>query len=122
RFGKSRNVVVGIFDHQVAIQDRIGKRFSEGRHDGRPDGDVRHEVAVHHVHVEQRAAALERSFRVVAQPREVSGEYRRCEFNQRRVPYKSSLYSSVGARYNLSRLLTGSCSGEKPIEKTDYTR
>src|SRR6266481_4616586 len=109
-FSKGRNVVVGVFDHQVAVKDNVGKRFSERSHDGRPDGDVRHEVAVHYVHVKQSAAALERSFRIIGQPREVSGKNRGCEFNQRSAPCIRLWEHAT------------SCSGKKHSEKTDYTR
>ena len=51
----------------------VAARFS-GAHDRRADRDVRHEVAVHDVHVDQvGSAALDRADRV-AEGREVRGE------------------------------------------------
>ena len=52
RIGERRNVLVGILDHQVTIQRQLG-HLAQRLHHRRPDGDVGHEVAVHHVHVQQ---------------------------------------------------------------------
>jgi len=64
RLGECVEVLVGIHDHQVNIQRNL--RDSPNRfHDRRSDGDVRDEMAVHDVDVDQiGAAALGRADRV----------------------------------------------------------
>src|SRR5205823_6002549 len=78
---KRGNVAVGILDHQVAVENGVGKRFAQRSHDRRANRDVRHEVTIHNVQVQHRATAFERGFSVVGEPREVRGEYRRGQFN-----------------------------------------
>jgi hypothetical protein len=64
---------IGILDHQVAIE---GNRddFSEPLHDGRANGDVGNEVAIHDVDVEDGAAAVDGQLRFGAELREIGGE------------------------------------------------
>ncbi len=77
-FGKGRNVVVGILDHQVAVQRNLRRLPKAGDH-GRADGYIGNEVAVHDVHVQQSAAAFDGRLRIGAEPREVRRENRRRE-------------------------------------------
>src|SRR5216684_3500853 len=76
--GKGRYVVVGVFDHQVAVQRNLRRLPKAGDH-GRADRYVGDEVAVHDVHVEQSAAAFDGRLRIGAEPREVRRENRRRE-------------------------------------------
>src|SRR5580658_8575061 len=80
-FCKRRNELIRIFDHQVAVERYIRKNFAERSDYGRSDGEVRHKVPVHHVKVQNRAAAVERSFRLGAQLRKICRQYRGCQFN-----------------------------------------
>jgi hypothetical protein len=53
-------VAIRIRDHQVHVE-RHRRDPLDGCDDGRADRDVRHEVAVHDIHVDQiRAASLDR--------------------------------------------------------------
>ena len=49
---KSRNVLVGIRNHQMDVQRQFG-HFPYGFHYWWPDSDVRHKMAVHHIHMQQ---------------------------------------------------------------------
>src|SRR6267143_3743820 len=88
-FRKCGDEFVGILNHQVAIEDGVGKSFAQRGHDQRPNREIRNEMSVHHVAMDHRAAALQRRFCFLCQPREVRGKYRRCQFNghgQRAAP------------------------------------
>src|SRR5207248_7840488 len=52
RVGERLEVVAGVVDHEVTIEVERGVG-AQRLHDWRPDGEVGHEVAVHHVDVEQ---------------------------------------------------------------------
>ena len=54
--GKGGDEFVGVLDHQVAVERQVGG-LAQALDHRRPDGDVGHEMAVHHVHVDDRAAA-----------------------------------------------------------------
>ena len=56
RVGKCGNKFVGVLDHQVAVERQFGVLADRGD-DGRPDGDVGDKVAVHHVDMDDGAAA-----------------------------------------------------------------
>ena len=63
-----------VADHQVHIERQV-RDAAQCPHDGRTDGDVRHEVTVHHVHVDiVRAGGLDACDRL-GQVGEVGGEY-----------------------------------------------
>ena len=70
RIGKGWNISVGILDHQVAIQRQLG-RFSQRFDQLRPQRDVRHKVAVHHIDVNDSAAAFRCPVHLLAQTREI---------------------------------------------------
>src|SRR5215475_1995516 len=80
RFRKRRNKQVRIFNHQVYVKNRVRNRFAQRRNHRRPQRDVRHEVSVHHVHVQQRAAAFERQLGVGSEIREIRRKYGRRQF------------------------------------------
>ena len=56
RLAECGDELVGVLDHQVAIQRQFG-RLAQRLHHRRPQCDVGHKVAVHHVHMDGRAAA-----------------------------------------------------------------
>ncbi len=85
-FGKGRDVVVWIFDHQVAIEGHLCNRFAQRRHDRRADGEVRNEMPVHDVEMQDRASAVDGGERFGAELREIGGKNGRCEFNQCGAP------------------------------------
>ena len=82
-FGEGGDEVVGILDHQVAVERHVADGFAERGDDRRADGDVGDEVAVHDVDVKNGAAAVDGGLRLSAELREVGGENRGCEFDQR---------------------------------------
>ena len=55
-FGEGGDELVGILDHEVAVE-REGGDGADGLDDGRAEGDVGDEVAVHDVDVDDGAAA-----------------------------------------------------------------
>ena len=73
-FGESGNEVVGILNHQVAVEGNTGNCFAQRRDDRRADGDVRHEMPVHDVHMQNGAAAVDRGLRLRAEPGEIGGQ------------------------------------------------
>jgi hypothetical protein len=50
------DVPVGLFDHEMHVERHLRDPLERSDH-GRTDGQVRNEVAVHHVHVNQLGAA-----------------------------------------------------------------
>ena len=71
---------LGLLDHQVHVE-RQARRLAEGPDDRRPDRQVRHEVAVHDVHVDEVRSACLRHRQGVRQAREVRREQRRRDRN-----------------------------------------
>ena len=51
RLGEGLHIPHRLFDHQVHVQEHVGA-LPDGPHHRHADGEVRHEGAVHHVHVE----------------------------------------------------------------------
>jgi len=80
-FRKRRNKLIRILDHQMAIERHIRKGFAERSDNGRPDGQIWYEVSVHHVQMQNRAAAIERGLGFGAQLRKVCRQNRGCQFN-----------------------------------------
>jgi len=72
-FGKFGDEEIGIFDHQVAIE-RDFELFAQRAHDGRADGEVGNEVAVHDVEVQDGAATVDGLLGVDGELREICGE------------------------------------------------
>ena len=69
-------VAVRLGNHEVHVERQLRDAL-ERRDDQRADGDVRHEVPVHHVHVDEVGAARFDPRDVVAQLSEIRGENRR---------------------------------------------
>jgi hypothetical protein len=46
-----RNKFVGIFDHQVAVERQL-RNFAQRLYDRRPNREIRNEVSIHHIHVD----------------------------------------------------------------------
>jgi len=63
--------------HQVHVQERLGHGPVNGRAHCRPHGQVRHEVAVHHVQVQQLRPAGQDGPTLLTQAGEVSSQDRR---------------------------------------------
>jgi len=73
RFGKIGDQCVGILDHQMAIQ-RQPRCFAQRAHHRRANRDVGHEMTIHHIYMDEGAAATLRRLHRIGQVREVSGK------------------------------------------------
>ena len=73
RVAEGLHVLRGVRDHQVAVEHGVG-HGSDALHERRAEGDVGHEVAVHHVEVEQVGAAVSTSR--ISSPRRVKSAER----------------------------------------------
>src|SRR5437867_8735237 len=73
RFGELPDEGVRVRHHQVDVE-RQGSDLAEGFDDGRSDGQVRDEMAVHDIHVHQVRAGLLDGGDLVSQMREVCGQ------------------------------------------------
>ena len=71
------NVQVRILNHQVAIERQLG-RLAQRLHQLRPQSDVGDKMPVHHIHMNDGAAALRRPRNLLAQTREIRRQYRGC--------------------------------------------
>src|SRR6266702_6096717 len=72
---------VRVLDHQMAIERELRHR-TQGFHHGRTEGDVRYEVAVHYIDVDDGSAAALCRCCLVSKVGEVGCQYRKCQFNQ----------------------------------------
>ena len=78
--GEVRDKGVGVLDHQVAVELQFGDG-PDGLDDGRPEADVRDEVAVHDIDVNDGAATALGCGDLVGEMREVRGEDGKGEFD-----------------------------------------
>jgi len=73
RLGEGRNKLVRILDHEMAIERKLC-HLAEGLYYWRPQGDIGNEVAIHHVDMDDGAAALLRRSHGVGQVRKIRRE------------------------------------------------
>ena len=78
---KSRNVLLRILDHQVHIERRRDVLAQRGHH-RRTNGDVRHEMAVHHVHMQHGCASLQGRSNLLGQAGKICRQNRWRQFDQ----------------------------------------
>ena len=71
--GKGREVGIGRRDHQVAVEERLGA-IADRLDDGRAEGDVGHEMPVHHVEMDPVRAGGRDGLDLIAQPGEVRSQ------------------------------------------------
>jgi hypothetical protein len=69
-FGKCGDEVVRPFNHEMTIEWNF-RDFAKRRHDRRPDRDIRDEVAIHHVHVEDGGSPFDSGLGFCAEASEV---------------------------------------------------
>ena len=79
-FNKLRGVDTGLRDHQVRI-DRQTSELRERLHHRQTNGDVRHEVTVHHIDVQHAGAAAFDCLDLIAETGEVGGQNRRSDLD-----------------------------------------
>ena len=77
--GERGNLPLGVLDHQVHIDDPAGRVHLIGQRldDQRPHGDRRHEMAVHHVDVDDPCPGGHHLLDLGSQTREVGRQDRR---------------------------------------------
>ena len=102
-FGEGGDEVVGVLDHQVAVEGEFGDG-AEGLDHGRAEGDVGDEVAVHDVDVDDGAAAALGRCDFVGQVGEVGGEDGECQFDHLGVAPACKSISGGEARSGCLRL------------------
>jgi len=81
-FGKCRDEFVRPFNHKMTIEWDF-RDFAKGGHDRGPDRDIRDEVAIHHVHVEDACSPFDDGLRFCAEAGEVSRQDGRSELDHR---------------------------------------
>ncbi len=75
RLGESPDIGVDRFDHQMRVE-RAGGVWAQRLHDSRAEGDVGHEMAVHHVEMKPIGAGGDDIAHFLAEPGEIRGENR----------------------------------------------
>src|SRR5579864_8106800 len=80
--GKCWNEFVRILNHQVAVQRQLGY-LPQRLHHRRPDREVRDEVPIHDIDMNDAGSALARGDHLLAQPRKISRKNRRSQFDQK---------------------------------------
>ena len=75
RLGEGFEIRIARRDHQMHVENLLGVRAERLHHVG-ADGDVGHEMPVHHVDMDPVAARLVDGAHFLAQPREIGGENR----------------------------------------------
>jgi hypothetical protein len=70
-FGKCGDEVIRPLNHEMAIERNL-RGFAKRGYDGGADGDVRDEMAIHHVHVENGGSPIDSGLGLRAEAREVS--------------------------------------------------
>ena len=81
RLGKRRNKLVRILDHQVAVERQL-RHLAQRLHHRRPNRQVRHEMPIHNIHMDDRRATFLRRAHLFAQTGKVRRKNRRCQLNQ----------------------------------------
>ena len=84
RLDERGNVAIRVLDHEMDIQGHARNPFDRAHH-RRADGEVRHEVAVHHVHVDQVGASAFGRGDAGAQRGEVGRQDRRSDAHAHRL-------------------------------------
>jgi len=82
--GEGGDEVVGLLDHEMAVERQLGDRSQRLDH-GRTEGDVWNEVAVHHIHMDDGSATAFSGGNILCQAREVRSQYRKCQLNHRQI-------------------------------------
>ncbi len=72
-FGEGCEIGIGRGDHQVAVEHLVGA-VADCLDDGRAEGDVGHEMAIHHIEVDPVSACFGDGFDFLAKAREIRSE------------------------------------------------
>jgi hypothetical protein len=83
-FGKCGDEFVRPFNHEMTIE-RNFRDFAKRGHDRRPDRDIRDEMTIHHIHVEDACSPFDDGLRFRAEAGEVSRENGGSEFDHGNV-------------------------------------
>src|SRR5208283_2123465 len=80
-FGKCRNEFVGILDHQMTIERRLGN-LPQRLHYRRTEGEIGDEMSIHNVDMDDAGATFLGGAYLLAETGEVRRKNRRCKLNQ----------------------------------------
>ena len=81
RVGEGLDVAIRLHDHEVNVERKL-RHVANRPHDRRSDSDVRDEMAVHHVDVNQIGASALGGCDRLAERGEVCRKNRRCQLDQ----------------------------------------
>ncbi len=73
RIGQRGNKFVRILDHQMAIEGEL-RHLPHRRHHRRTKGDIGHEMAIHHIQMDDGSTTALGGLDLVSQMREVGGK------------------------------------------------
>ncbi len=76
-----RNVLVGILDHQVAVEGDVD-RFAQRRDHRRPDRNIGHKMPIHNIDMEEGRSTSHRLIGILGQTGEISRQYGRRYLDQ----------------------------------------
>ena len=94
-FRESGDEFVRPFNHEMTIEWDF-RDFAKRGYDRRPDGDIRDEVAIHHVHVENGGTSFDSGLDFRAETSEVSRQDGRSEIDHRSVQLATRACSACG--------------------------
>src|SRR5258707_9521219 len=117
-FRERGDKLIRVFNHQVAIEDGLGKSFPQRGYNQRPNREIRHKVAVHHITMKHGAAAVQCGLRIFAQPREICGENRGCQFNGHELRAAPSLPRRKQIIRGTSAKLVEKCNSNESLNVT----
>ena len=80
-FRESLQIGVAGRDHQMDVEDPI-RRAAQGLHDIRPDGDIGHEMPVHHIDMDDIRPGSDNGADFFAEFGKIGGEDRRSDFQR----------------------------------------
>jgi len=94
-FRESGDEFVRPFNHQMTIEWDF-RDFAKRSYDRRPDCDIRDEVAIHHVHMEDACSSFDDRLRFCAEAGEVSRQNGGSKFDHRNVQLATRACSACG--------------------------
>lgn len=94
-FRESGDEFVRPFNHEMTIE-RNFRDFAKRSNDGGADRDVRDEMAIHHVHVENSGSSFDSGLGFRAEASEVSRQDGRSELNHRSLQLAARAWSACG--------------------------
>jgi hypothetical protein len=94
-FRESGDKFVRPFNHEMTIEWDF-RDFAKRSYDRGPDRDIRDEMTIHHIHVEDGGSPFDDGFRFCAEAGEVSRQDGRSELDQRSLQLATRACSAFG--------------------------